>query len=284
MKNVIYLIIVLFVFVACNDELTNDNTDNVTEHYYLLKTDFNIDSGSYVLAPSKSSYDTALVNGLEYALFVFYPRIVMSQMPDSVKIDELGDTVVLPSSLIIPMQNNVKAYKGDMVLTWWQTGTGMQRAIVLSKDSTLTPVVYYIDNQYSLFSSANDINFWIDTLAPNSFLIIKDRIMSGRSMMVEEEYYTTFYTVINVGQEKILGLNWAGTLNVFNKDEVKIIPLNTSFNVGDSVFVPYYGSYCSGTVKAVWNDIGKLTVDVLFIDEHIETYANMMDTYKFEKK
>ncbi len=282
--KLIYILFILFI-ISCKNETNskiNSDTSNI-EKYYLIDIDADVDANDYVLAPSRKNFDSAFAKGLESTIFVFYPRKVVAKMQDSVVLYEIGDTIKLPNSLVIPLKKQQKATKGNIVLTWWQSGTGMQRAIVLNRDSSTTPTVYYLDNQYSFYSSVTDVKFWIDTLAPNSFTLLTQDTMSGRSMSVSKEYYTTFYTIINCTKNKVLALSWAGTLELFDKSQCNLVPLYQEFNVGDSVSVPYLGTYSEGTVLSVWNDIGKITVKINFLDEKIETYANMIDTYIVER-
>lgn len=253
---------------------------DTSKEFYLIDVHSEVIKDQYVLAPSKANYDSALVNGLSSSIFVFYPRKVIVNSKDSVTLKQIGDTVTLPSSLVIPLSENAKATKGDIVLTWWQSGTGMQRAIALNKDTSTTPTVYYLDNQYSFYSKATDINFWIDTLKPNSFIVLDDNLSSGKSIYVKKDYFSVFYTVINQTADSVLALSWAGLLEVFANNEFFEIDINQQFSIGDSVFTPYYGTYTKGVVKEIWPDIGKITVDVFFIDSYVEIYANMIDTYK----
>jgi len=278
-KNKYLYILFLGFLISCNNtEIEDTNFNSTDDNYYLIDVSVEVDSDDYVLAPSKISYDSAIANGLEASIFVFYPRKVIQNFKDSVELYQIGDTVVLPASLIIPMNKNEKAIFGDYVLTWWQSGTGMQRAIVLNKDSSLTPTVYYLDNQYSFYSNITNISFWIDTLKPNSYIVLKDEIMPGKSIFVEKDYFSVFYTIINISEENILALSWAGLLEVIEKDKFSTIDLHQDFNAGDSVLVPYFGTFSKGVVKSVWNDIGKMTVEIFFIDEEIEIYVNMIDT------
>ncbi len=283
-KYFILTTIILLLLFSCNGiKDSSDKEEKKEKKHFLIKKNWNLKPDDVVLAPSKSSFDSAISNGLENSLFVFYPRTVIKQLKDSVVLNQIGDTVLMPNSLVIPLQENKKAVAGDIVLTWWQSGTGMQRAIVLNKDSSYTPVVYYIDNQYSFYSAVTDVKFWIDTLAPNSFVVLKDSMMSGRSIRVKKEYYSTFYIVINVTNKKVLALSWAGNLELFDIQKCQLVPFSQNFEKGDSVSVPYLGTYSQGTVKTVWPDIGKIKVKILFIDEYLEIYANMFDSFKIDE-
>jgi hypothetical protein len=274
-KFIFFLLLITFVFACNNAENKNKDTKS-TENYYLLPVTHNFDSVQYVLAPSYSNYKNARKDGLSNTLFVFYPREIVGKTDTSVLINEFGDTVEMPNSLIIPMKYGEKAKKGDIVLTWWQKGTGMQRAIALNQNLSATPIVYYIDNQYSLYSSSNDINFWIDTLKPNSFIVLKDSIMPGRSLIFEHN----LYIVISQNNDKILASSWAGTLKVISKDSCEFVPIKPNVEVGDSIFAPYIGIFFDAKVIQKWDDIGKIKAEIDFLDTTIESYVNIFDIIK----
>ena len=56
----------------------------------------------------------------------------------------------LPNSLIIGLPEGATAKKGDIVLTWWQTGSGMNRAIVRDDSNPAEPKVDYLDMSMSI--------------------------------------------------------------------------------------------------------------------------------------
>lgn len=278
MKYIIFALLSLFFFSGCLDADDGLEVESVKSGSDVFGHNLTgLQQDDYVLTPAKSSIDFMKNKGLDSALFVFYPRLVIGLTSDSVIVDEIGTRVSIPNLLVIPFSKNCKVIKGDVLLTWWQKGTGMQRAIVLNSDSTYTPTVYYLDNQYSLYSPATDIKYWMDTLLPNSFLVLRDSVMVGRSALYEDLYYSTFYKIVSSNLDKVVAINWAGSVKVFDKYELELVSFMRSFDKGDSVMVPYYGTYCSGRVKKVWADLGKLTVDITFIDEKIEVFANVVD-------
>jgi len=280
MEKYVIILFILYFFTSCSDlKEKNDNSDE-----FLFKAINKIETqpGDYVLAPSKANFDTAKINGIENTLFVFYPRRVIEQTDSSVILDEYGDTSNLPFAFVIPMEREKKTIAGDILLTWWQNGTGMQRAIVLSKDSTTTPVVYYLDNQYSLYAPATDIKYWMDTLMPNTFLVLSKSVMLGKAITPKNEEFSNFYLILSVTGNKILGLSWSGNIQILDKDKCDIIPFKKEIDVGDSIKIPYIGMYSRGRVISKWEDIGKIKARIFFIDTIIETYANIADAIKIE--
>ncbi len=276
-KNIFLILIAVFIFGCQDTEKNNTTEDTKTQNYYLLQVNYDLDSVTYVLAPSLANYKNARENGLSNTLFVFYPREFLGYTDTTVLLNEFGDTVEIPNSLIIPMHKGETAQKGDLVLTWWQKGTGMQRGIVLNDEPSTTPIVYYIDNQYTMYSSSNDINFWIDTLKENSFIVVKDSIMPGRSLI----YNDNLYLVISQDADKIVASSWSGTLKVIDKDSCMFVPFGTDVEVGDSIYAPYIGIYFNGKVIQKWADIGKIKAEIDFLDTTIESYVNIPDIIKY---
>lgn len=283
MKKYFFILFSVLLIFSCNTE--NENIQEENSESLLNKTPGNTveNIGEYVLSPSKASYDSLLKKGFGDVIFVYYPRKYLSNNDSTFFLEEFGDTIEIPISLVVPLPDSQMVAKGDIVLTWWQNGTGMQRAVVLSKEPTITPVVYYLDNQYYFYYSDNDPTFWIDTLKANSFLKIEDKIMPGRSCSVTGEYISTFYTVINFLGNNIMALSWSGDLEIFQSGVCEIVPFNQNFEVGDSVFTPYLGTFSHGTVKSVFPDIGKMKVTIDFIDTVMVINTSMFDTFKIER-
>ncbi len=279
MKKIAIILFILSFFISCSLPKKGNNKTNV---FFSTTKKIKVHAGDYVLAPSKANYDTAMLRGIENTLFVFYPRKVLGETDTSVILEEYGDTSNIPFYLVIPMQRNKKVIAGDIVLTWWQKGTGMQRAIVLNKDSSARPVVYYIDNQYSLYSPATNVNYWIDTLLPNSFLVIKDTLMPGRTVLEKSKDFSNSYLIVSISDKKILGLSWSGNIKILDKKDCIFVPFKKNIKAGDSVEVPYIGMYSRGKVISKWPDIGKLKVKIFFIDTTLETYANIADAIKIK--
>jgi len=281
-KKILFVLLVSISLFSCKEKNIKTETDSLTNiiKLELLGIDLNFDSASFVLAPSKSCYDSAQIKGLKYSLFVFYPRKYISSKEKFSLLEEIGDTVLIPDDLIIPLRKNQEVKQGDVLLTWWQSGTGMQRAIVLSAKNPLRPVVYYLDNQFYFYYDENDPTFWIDTLKENSYNILDEKWCSGRSIIVEQNGVSSFYIVINSNTDKILALSWSGTVGIFDKKICKLIPLFQNFNKGDSVLAPYLGTYSKGVVKSTFKDIGKMKVEIQFYDTTMTSKVSIIDVLK----
>lgn len=285
MKQIIYFIFVILLLFSCTqDTEKKDIHKEDTKDFLFTNPSYRITNfGEYVLSMSKTNYDSLHKKGFSSEnIFVYYPRKYISKTDDFFVIEEFNDTIKIPSSLVIPLPDSQKVKKGDIVLTWWQKGTGMQRALVLNDKPSCTPTVYYLDNQYYFYYSNNDPLFWVDTLAPNTFMKIEDKIMSGRSFSVKGEYLTSFYVIINFMGPKILGLSWAGDLKLINSKNCKIVPINIEFEIGDSVFVPYLGTYVNGIVKNIFADIGQMKVTIDYFDSEKVIKTSIIDSYKIE--
>jgi len=58
------------------------------------------------------------------------------------------DDTEIPNYMIIPIRPDESAKVGDIVLTWWQSGSGMKRAIVTNASDPTAPEVNYIDIEW----------------------------------------------------------------------------------------------------------------------------------------
>ena len=86
----------------------------------------------------------------------------------------MGQDIEMPNALIIPIPQGQTAKKGDIVLTWWQSGSGMERAIVTDDSNPASPKVCYLDMDWKDDGKgfANDHNN--EQLRPNTFTVLKN--------------------------------------------------------------------------------------------------------------
>lgn len=274
MKNkIIIIILFLNVFISCNQK-----TNKKDEKPDLLNTKITVEKGQWVLCPAKYLIDSAFSKGLENSVFVYYPRKVIDFNENNIFVAELGDTSKIPDYFVIPLPQKESVSKGNIVLTWWQKGTGMQRALVFDVVNDGRPVVYYLDGHFS-FSQSN-LKYLIDTLKTGTFTTISEKNLIGRSFMINEEYISSYYMVVAANNDSVIGLSWAGILKVFKKLDCNFVPLNTSLQEGDSVLVPYLGTYCDGIVKKLWNDVGKVDVLINFLGDSLTTKVVKFDVIK----
>lgn len=158
---------------------------------------------------------------------------------------------VMPSSMCIPLPEKQKAKKGDILLTWWQRGSGMSHAVVVDDSNPLTPKVNYLKNVGG------------EELKPNSFIVLKSgKMMPGAPVAYKGDYdkWRTG-TVINIADGKVLIYAFGSKLKTAKLEDCKVIPLKPDYKVGDSVMSTFVDSFEDGyTVKEINLETGKVKV------------------------
>ena len=113
--------------------------------------------GDYVLTPSKNWQEDATRDGGESTTFIFYDEKMGVPGPEYSTVDIRFDgEVEIPNYMIVPIKPNQSVKKGDIILTWWQTSSGMQRAIVVDDSNPKEPIVNYLDLDWDNPAKNND--------------------------------------------------------------------------------------------------------------------------------
>lgn len=221
----------------------------------------------HVLTPSRAFLDDAIKNGGESASFIFYANKMVTPGKGESDIQEISGAVKIPNSLIIPIPGGQEAKKGDIVLTWWQSGSGMQRAIVVNDANPKEPVVRYLDLDYdnpAKNAKGIGIGQMEETLKPNSFVKITAEWQPGTAVAYKKDGYYYHAQVINVAGDKVLLNGFAGKMIAIAKTECVAIPVKLDIKAGDAVQVPYIGQYKNGKVNKVDAKIGRAWVEIEF--------------------
>jgi len=221
--------------------------------------------GEYVLAPSFSFLEDAWEgNG---SSFNFYSRKCLEVGDVESKLLEIGEEVMMPNSLIIPIPAGESVDNGDVVLTWWQSGSGMCRAIIVDATNPESPIAQYLDIDFDNPTTNENgvpIGQMDEQLEPNSFTKITSTWQAGTSIAVLEDGNYSHYKVIRVENDNVLASGWAGKLAVFKKSDCIAIPIRLDLLAGDRVQVPYIGSFIDGVVKRYDEKIGRVFVEIVF--------------------
>lgn len=215
-------------------------------------------AGDYVLAPSRTSVDEAFTKGLDNTTVIYYTaKMVTPGDAASVVQDLPGTSGKIPNSLIIPLKKGATAEKGDIILTWWQSGSGLMRAFVT--EGGATPKVRYLDS----FATGEE------TLLADSFIKLTGGLEPGVSVAYKNADSGRFEHAIlaNVAGDKAIILGFAGSLEVVDKSSLTVIPLSLDIKVGDTVLAPIISSYDTVTVKEIKADIGQITGEYKWVDE-----------------
>lgn len=201
-------------------------------------------TGEYVLAPSRVSIDSEIKDykkDKSQAGFVFYNATVVAPGEIETKVKELLEETMIPNSLIIPIKAGQTAKTGDLVLTWWQSGSGMKRAMVI--EGGKEPKIFYLDDTNSE-----------DTLKADSFNILSTDWQTGTSVACKETSSDTDYTLaiaVNASSDKILTIGWGGIMTVYTKSNCLAVPRTVNVKAGDKIYVAPYSTFKEATVVSV---------------------------------
>ncbi|MBO4871433.1 MAG: hypothetical protein J5565_05570 [Muribaculaceae bacterium] len=222
------------------------------------------EEGQWVLSPY-TFYPGALKDGEDPAekVLIFY----------STKMTSVGDTkstvnndVEMPNALIIPLAKDAQAKKGDILLTWWQKGSGMKRAIVKDASNPAEPKVDYLDMEYS--DDPEKPGFAQreadQQLKPGTFNILTDGEWQPGAQVAckNDRGEWDAATLLYEQDSKVLVLGFSDKVKAYKKDDVKLIPFKENINVGDKVYAKWVAGYKEGyTVTKVDKNLGRYWVE-----------------------
>ena len=210
--------------------------------------------------------------------YIFYSTVVKSVGETTSKVSDFGSEVEMPNALIIPLPGGQKAQKGDILLTWWQTGSGMQRAIVKDASNPESPKVDYLDLDYKDDGKGFANEHSNEQIKPNTFTVLKDgEWQPGAQIVVSGDGSYEAGVLINCTDDKVLLKCFAGRIKVFKRSACKVVPLKQNLKVGDEVFAIFTSSYKAGyKIKKIDEKVGRVWVEGPFGDDIV----NILEVYK----
>ncbi len=209
-----------------------------------------------VLAPSYNWIQDAATKGPDKVTFIWYSQkmITPGEVESEVEFLSPGKAKI-PNAYIIPIPAAQMAKVGDIVLTWWQSGSGMNRAIVVEAADPTQPTVRYLDIDYDNPAKSRDgkttIGQMDEKLKPNSFVRLTSPWEPGTTLAVNDGATRKPVQIIRVAGEKILAIGFAGSLKVYDKANATPVPIRPNVKAGDKVQAPKYGTYAEATVSKV---------------------------------
>lgn len=266
-----------------NENKTNPNdttkTDQSTDNIHTGKIDpfknfpkeaITSHPGDYVLSPSKNWQEDA-TNGKENVTFIFYAQKMAEVGAEYSKVDFLNEKgVEIPNYMIIPIKRGQTAKKGDIVLTWWQSGSGMQRAIVVDDKNPSQPIVNYMDIDWNN-PAKNDqgvgIGQMTEQLEPNSFHVINSEWESGTTVAVKEGSDFKQATVVKLSGDQVLTIGFGGAMKIYSKTDCFPVAVKPMVKAGDMVQAPWVGKYKNLKVEKVDAKMGRVWVDDPYSDQ-----------------
>ena len=235
-----------------------------------------VDNIEYVLYPS--NYQSYMEEGkdINNATAIYYKTTIADAGENNTKLSD--KEIRYPNNLLIPIYKDAKAKKGDVVLTWWQSGSGMQRAIVTDDSDPTMPKVHYLDLSFKGDGSGFAENHDNEQLKPNSFVVLKNgEFQQGAPIVVNEDGKKSKGVLVKVDGDKVLYLAFASALKETNKSAVKVIPIKPNYSVGDNVKGVFVGSFSKDyKVTKIDYKIGRVWVK----NDNEETVLSILEVMK----
>ena len=218
-----------------------------------------LEVGQTVLSPY-TYYPSTVEKGesLPKAVLIFYDATVKEVGEEKTKLDKFNGEVEMPNALIIPLPKKAKAKKGDGVLTWWQSGSGMQRAIVVDDSNPQEPKVCYFDLTWPDNPESQKLEEKRkgEQLKPGSFAVLKDgQWQSGAQLAIKKGNDWLKGTLIHVEGNKVLVLGFGSKIEAYNKADVRLVPFKEKIKVGDKVWASWVSEYRPGYVVTAVDDL-----------------------------
>lgn len=212
--------------------------------------------GDYVLCPSRDKVIEMTQSGEQNLTLIYYTGKMLRPGATESEVQSLysGGPGMLPNAYLITIPAGQKAKVGDVVLTWWQTGSGIQRAIVTDASNAAEPTVRYLDR----ISEADKDK--LEKLTPNSFVKLSQPFQPGTSVAVKSDSRPEHWQVLSVAEDKIFALGFAGKVKLLNKADCTPVPIKPQVKAGDKVRAVVYGSFTDATVVSVDEKLGKVVV------------------------
>ena len=175
-----------------------------------------------------------------------------------------SDKQLVPNAMIVPLKKGQKAKKGDILLTWWQSGSGMQRAIVIDASTPTEPVAVYLGRYWKDDPNHKDNQELAkgETLKPNSFNVLKDgEWQSGAAVAYRDGGEWKKGTLMHIDGDKVLLSVFSSHLLATTKDRCKLIPFKEKIKKGDKVWATFVDGFRSGyIVKEINEKVGHIWV------------------------
>jgi len=214
--------------------------------------------GDFVLAPSKNWIDEAFIEGVENQTFIYYGAFLSAVGQKESKLRTLsGQNATIPNALILAVGRGGSANPGDVVLTAWASGSGLQRAIVVQGGSPTKPKVRYLDIDLENPSGWGQRD---DELPEDTFRVLTRPDELGTTVACKDGERKLRFVLVAEAGDKWLGLGFAGKLRVLDRKECTPVPIVPKLKTGDKVFVPVIGTFVDAKVKKIDAATGRVWV------------------------
>jgi hypothetical protein len=230
--------------------------------------------GDMVLAPPRQWIDNAIEHGINQQPFVFFrTELVEPGQRGSVVKTPSGRVEFIPNALLIPIRKGERARPGQVVLTSWQSGTGLQRAMVIKDGTPESPNVHYLDLKYK---HPSGIGKESERLAPDTFHLLAKPGEPGTSLACRDGDQHHHYIVVHAGPTRMIGLGFAGRLRVLKRSAC--LALEVTPHIDDTpLFVPVMGTFQKARVRHYEEELGRVFVRYSTAGEDQEDVLGIVD-------
>lgn len=213
--------------------------------------------GDHVLVPPRAWLELAQERGVDSQAFVFFLARMATPGPTASLVDVAnGDRVALPNALIVPIRRGERVQPGDVVLTAWASGTGMQRGFVVEGGSPSAPRVHYLDFRYQ---HPSGLGKGAEVVAPDTFHRLREPGEPGTTLACRDGDRWLHHLVIHATAERWLTLGFAGRLHAVARSACRPLPLVPELT-GGRALVPVLGVFTPARVRAVDTELGRAFV------------------------
>ena len=219
-------------------------------------------AGDYILIPAYKSLQKYAEDQNSTLIYYNAKMGAPSEINSKVAFTFDGEQVV-PNHMIIPIPSGQKVTKGDIVLTWWQSGSGMQRALVTDATNPDAPEVHYLDIDWDNPAKSKDVPIGQlkENIKPNTFTKLTDVWQSGTTVAAMDGASVKKFTIINVSGDKVLAKGFAGSMKILERSNCTPLKVTNSVKVGDRVQAPWVGTFKDGIVKELKSEFGRAVVE-----------------------
>ena len=164
--------------------------------------------------------------GLLKKTMIWYDATIVEPGAEKTSIDNYGTPIEVPNALIIPLDKNGKAKKGDILLTHDRYHR-MIRAIVVDAANPAEPVVCCIDD-YDRWPNNPESEEIAEKqkgepLKAGSFNVLKkDTFMPGAQVAYEQDGDKKFGKIVQVSGDKLLVSVFANRLECVSKSDFQM--------------------------------------------------------------
>ena len=239
MKTIIKTSLMAFVAMCASSTMMAQNTDPTTWPWdFPQGLNIKAETGQQALTCQMHYFDLVKEGkGLVKQTMIWYDTTIAEPGSETTTIDEYGKHIEVPNALIIPLDKNAKAKKGDILLTHDRYHS-MKRAIVIDASNPTEPIVCFLDDSWPDNPESDKIaeKQKGEQLKAGSFNVLKKgAFMPGAQVAYGTGAEKKFGRIVQVSGDKLLLSVFANRIDCVSKNECTLLPLIQKFKVGDMV-------------------------------------------------